>query len=263
LQEPVVFKVGEERLFGMLHLPESGGSFPAVLFCHGFTGHKIEAHALFVKAARALSKAGMAALRFDFRGSGESEGEFRDMTVTREIVDASAGLDVLDGDARMDSDRLAVLGLSLGGVVASCLAAKDSRLRSVALWSAVARPAALCQEPPRQAWGQLIRRHGHLDVGAHAVGEAFIEDLPKHDPVKALARTDVPVLVVHGEADTSVPVSAADLYFGALSERPAPAEKYIVPDADHTFTSLKWEAMAIEKTVDWFRRTLRETTPET
>jgi len=256
VQEPVSFAVDGQKLFGMLHLPDSPGRVPGVLFCHGFTGHRIEAHFLFVKAARALEAAGLAALRFDFRGSGESEGEFRAMTLSQEIDDAAAALDLMEAHPRLDPGRLGVLGLSLGGAVAACLAGRDPRVRSVALWSAVARTRSLCEEPPRQAWGDLIRRHGHLDVGAHEVGLGFIQDLPRHDPVKSLAASRSSALIVHGSADSSVPVSAADLYAEALQVPARRVEKLIVDGADHTFTSLKWERAVIGRTATWFRETL-------
>lgn len=257
MQEPVRFEVDGQKLFGMLHLPPAAdGPVPGVVFCHGFTGHKIEAHFLFVKTARALEAEGVASLRFDFRGSGESEGEFSDVTVSREIQDAAAAVDLLAADPRVDPGRLGILGLSLGGAVAACLAGQDARVRSLALWSAVARPRALCEEAPRQAWGQLVRRHGHLDIGALAVGRDLVEDLPRHDPVAAVRRSAARVLVVHSEADASVPVTDADLYVAARAETDSPVEKAIVPGADHTYTTLKWERQVIARTVAWFTQTL-------
>ncbi|MFA0780897.1 MAG: hypothetical protein RJAPGHWK_002418, partial [Candidatus Fervidibacter sp.] len=76
----VQFEVQGQRVYGMLHLPDgtsdTGKKVPAVAMCHGFTGNRIEAHRLFVKAARHFVQHGIAVLRFDFRGSGESEGDF-------------------------------------------------------------------------------------------------------------------------------------------------------------------------------------------
>jgi alpha/beta superfamily hydrolase len=57
---------------------------------HGFTGSKIEAHRFFVKLARSLSDSGFIILRFDFRCSGDSDGEFEDITLPR-------GVDTLHG----------------------------------------------------------------------------------------------------------------------------------------------------------------------
>lgn len=262
MQEPIVFELDGQKLFGMLHTPKAAGRpAPGVLLCHGFTGSRVEAHFLFVKAARALAEAGMAALRFDFRGSGESEGAFRDVSVSTEIDDAADALDVLAADERVDAGRLGVLGLSLGGCVAACLAGRDARVRSVVLWSAVARPHAIADEPPRESWGVLVRRHGHLDIGGFDVGLAFIEDLANHDPVADLAASGATTLIVHGSADTSVDAAETDLYFEALSERGTRVEKHIVPDGNHTFGQVKWEREVIDRSVDWLAETLREPSP--
>jgi len=257
MQEPVVFASQGQKIFGMIHTPEARGPAPGVVMLHGFTGNKIEAHFLFVKAARALEEAGVAALRFDFRGSGESEGAFRDMTFSGELADAAAALGVLAADKRVDAGRLGVLGLSLGGALTACLAGQDARVHSVALWSAVSRPADLWENPRRQAWAKLLRRHGHLDIGGFDLGAGFLEDLARHDPLEALRRSQAAALIVHGSADTSVDVSSAYLYEQAAAGRAAPVEKRILKDADHTFSTLAWERQVIAWTTDWFRKTLQ------
>ena len=121
------------------------------MMCHGFTGNRIEAHFIFVKAARALAQAGIAAFRFDFRGSGESGGRFEDMTVPGEIADARTAVQVLARQPRMDRARIGILGLSLGGMVAANTAAREPAVRSLALWCATANPTSMFQR--LRSWG--------------------------------------------------------------------------------------------------------------
>lgn len=138
MEKPVVLENLGQQMIGMLHLPEVPGPVPAVAIYHGFTGTKIEPHRIFVKMARALNALGIAAVRFDFRGSGDSEGDFADMTVTGEISDAVKILDFLAGLPEVDASRLGILGLSMGGAVAATVAGIDERVKSLTLWSAVA-----------------------------------------------------------------------------------------------------------------------------
>ena len=84
MEKQISFTVQGQKIYGMLHLPEGRGPFPALSMFHGFTGQRDEPHRMFVKAARLISKAGIAVLRFDFRCSGESEGDFRKMTISGE-----------------------------------------------------------------------------------------------------------------------------------------------------------------------------------
>src|SRR5690349_11530430 len=89
MEIPVTFDCRGEQIVGMLHLPEGRGRHPAVLLLHGFTGTKSEAHGMFVKMSRALVDHGIASLRFDFRGSGDSGGSFEEMTIKSEVIDAT------------------------------------------------------------------------------------------------------------------------------------------------------------------------------
>jgi len=77
----ITFYNQNQRLVGMTHAPGGEGRAPAVLMLHGFKGTRIENHFLFVKLARGLAMGGYFVMRFDFRGSGESEGEFRDISI--------------------------------------------------------------------------------------------------------------------------------------------------------------------------------------
>ena len=77
-ERPIVFYNKGQQLNGILHSPVACAALcPAVVFFHGFTGTKVEPHRIFVKTARELAAIGFYALRFDFRGSGDSEGIFR------------------------------------------------------------------------------------------------------------------------------------------------------------------------------------------
>jgi uncharacterized protein len=99
---------GGKRMAGVLHLPAGRGRAPAVLMLHGFTGHKVETHRLFVRTARQLAASGLIVLRFDFRGSGDSEGEFEEMTIRGEVEDALNALAFLREQRRVDTARVRI-----------------------------------------------------------------------------------------------------------------------------------------------------------
>lgn len=241
-------------MLGVLHLPEGEGPFPAVAIYHGFTGTKVEPHRIFVKMARALGRAGIAAVRFDFRGSGDSAGDFADMTVSGEIIDARRVLDFLQKQEVVDGDRLGVLGLSMGGAVAASVAGQDRRVKSLALWAAVAQFSLF--ETQGELQGVLVEEAeaiGYADIGGNVLKYAFYEDARKQDPLKWVSAYEGPALIVHGDGDPTVPVAHADLYFDAIRGK---KEKFIIPGADHTFNSHAWETAVIEKTAAWFVDTL-------
>jgi alpha/beta superfamily hydrolase len=157
----------------MLHLPAAAPNrpTPAVVLFHGFTGHRMEAHGIFVKCSRALAKAGIASLRFDFYGSGESDGEFREMTLRGEIADGRAAVDFLRGQAGIDPERVGLLGLSLGGAVAATLA-PSVHAKVLVLWSAVAHTARLGNLIEKSA-RKIPGKPGAMELDAREINPAL------------------------------------------------------------------------------------------
>ena len=254
----VEFENEGQAIRGALHLPAARAApVPGVLLCHGLTGHRIEAHRLFVKASRALAAAGIGSLRFDFRGSGESGGDFERMTVTSEVSDALAAAGWLARRRAVDRQRLGILGLSLGGMVAALVLGRSARFKSAALWSAVARMNWEKTLTPAQL--RRWRQRGYLNLGGMDLGFAFLGDLARHDPLAAIARSTADILVVHGAEDQAVPVAQARDFERALRGRPRGSgrtEVFIVPHADHTYSQRDWERAVIARTVSWFKKTL-------
>ena len=247
MESPVSFPSGGADIIGVLHLPEASPA-PGLIMCHGFTGHKAETHRLFVAAARDFCRHGLAVLRFDFRGSGDSAGEFREMTVSREIADAAAELDFLSARAEVDSERLGVLGLSLGGCVAACLAGRDARVGALVLWSAVAHLERLFE--------RLLPEFGEapvLDYQGWGLGRAFLEELPQIQPLETVTGFAGPGLVVHGTRDESVPPSDGKDYHKVLGDR---CRLHLVQGADHTFSSLAWQEEAASVSRDFLVQAL-------
>ncbi len=252
-----------ERIASMVHKPLGEGPFPAVLILHGFTGDKVSNHFLLVKAARALTDVGCVAMRFDFRGSGESEGRFQDVTIPGEIEDALFVFRWLAEQPYVDATRMAVLGLSLGGCVAAHVAGADPRVKALVLWAAVADPFGLFRELSENTslesplgW----QPDGTLDVGGWLVGPSFLLTLPEVNPIAALRSYEGSALILHGTKDPTVPPKHAEMYAQALGER---ATLIWVEDADHTFNAHVWEQFVIRITANWLRRVLFSSPPGT
>ncbi len=253
IEKPVTFKSERQQIVGMWHQPDGQGPFPAVLFLHGFTGNKAEAHRLFVQQARALALAGIASLRFDFRGSGDSEGEFSEMTVARERADAVAALRWLERKDAVDPKRIGLLGMSMGGMIAAFTIAAYPRFRAAALWNPVGYPAALRARRRTPESDAQLREYGVANNGGYAVGAAFLAELDGLDPVSALAPTRTPVLIVGGTGDETVPITDARAYADAIRAHNGVCVLHEIEGADHTFTAFPWQTECYAATLAWFR----------
>lgn len=252
-ERQISFENEGQKLYGFLHLPGDPGPHPAVALLHGFGGNHIEPHALFPKAARALASAGIAALRFDFRGSGDSEGLFQDASIQTEIDDAHAGIEFLRVQPQVDATRLALLGLSLGGLVAACAAASRPDIRALVLWSAVAHLGELFMASSSPNRLEHLEQHGYTDAGGLALGRDFVQQAMTVDPVTSLASWGGPVLIAHGTADATVPLDHAYRYKTAAGDR---AELMLLDGADHVFSGLPWEEAVIGGSLRWLARRL-------
>ncbi len=237
-------------LRGMVHRP-SGASVPGVVFFHGFTGDRMESHWIFVKCARALAQNGIASLRFDFYGSGESDGEFGEVTLRGEISDARAAVEFFRKKKGIDGRRLGLCGLSLGGAVAACVAARV-RARALVLWAALAHTAHLRELAQRTT--PIPDGDGAREYNAHRISSRFLDHVEKIQPVKSIAGFKGPTLIIHPEKDEYLSLAHPKDYFQASGA--GLKEKVIVCGADHTFSSMAWESEVIARTVDWFQKNL-------
>ena len=256
MQTSLCFENEGQLIAGTLHIPEGEGPWPGVIFCHGFSGHRIETHFIFVTAARRLAERGFVSLRFDFRGSGESEGEFVDMTTSAEISDARQALDVLAQRPEVDPARLGVVGISLGGLVAASTAAREPRIKSAILWAAVADLPTVLNAKRAADSDKEIASQGWTNLGGLKLGREFLEDMMTLKPADELADADCAVLIIQGTDDDTVAPEQAETYF-AKTQRPGrKVKKLIIDGGDHTFGRADWTDTVISETGDWLEKTL-------
>jgi alpha/beta superfamily hydrolase len=130
----VIFPCGDLRLEGELQLPEGNGPFPVVAVCHPHPLYGGDMDNNVVMAVYfALVKSSIAALRFNFRGIGNSSGSYGEGVGEKD--DIQAALDFLSTLKEIDRQRIGLAGYSFGGMVAAYVAIKDNRVKQLALIS--------------------------------------------------------------------------------------------------------------------------------
>jgi len=258
MNHPIWIKSGDLQLSGVLQYPaldksESGNQkFPIVVICHGFIGNRIGTDRLFVEAAEQLTQAGFLVLRFDYGGCGESSGDYGngglDLLIeqTRTVLDYAASLDLVD------QDRIFLLGHSLGGAVAVLTAARDSRVKSLILWAPVAHPYMDIRNIIGLQAIQEIETTGKSDYMHYELTKRFTDSLAEYQPLTELRGYSGDVLVVHGTADTVVPVDYCFLYQKMFwLRKEGGCDKEVILQADHTFSSKVAREQAFDITLRW------------
>lgn len=259
MEHPVSFPVAGRTIRGVLHIPEDGqDQYPAVVLCHGFTGNKIGLHRIFVKAARFFCRAGYTTLRFDYSGCGDSDGDHTGITIDGQIVETLAALGFLKEVPEVKRDETYLIGLSMGGAVASLAAARVSNLAGLVLWA----PVADMYEEIRGIVGAGlfadVQAHGTADFEGFALGRPFVESLRNNFPIEAAAGFKGPLLAIHGTGDREIPYQNAGRYREVRKELPYATDVHLIPGADHTFSGLKWEHEVFETTAKWLKNNAGE-----
>lgn len=256
-RESVVLTNEGQKIFGVLHLPNGVENPPCVLICHGLGGHKTGRYRVYVELAEALVKKNIAVFRFDFRGSGDSEGHFSEMTLMGEVSDALVALNYLKTEPRIDAGRMGIFGRSLGGAVAILSAGLFGSIRCIALWAPIFNG-----EQWKHEWAKVMKGHATKAEAAemHRIngqipGFPFFKEMFEMQIDLSLKLLEnVPLLLMHGEKDDLVTISHSELY---LKERHHLKEitKFIrLPHADHDFSYTEERMFAIKETAHWFER---------
>ena len=235
----VVFIDGHHgRLKALIQKPElqQGEKCPMVIFCHGFSGTKDGP--LFELVADTLQAHGIASIRFDFNGHGESEGEFKDMTVPNEIEDAKKVAEYVRNLRYVST--IAIAGHSQGGVVAAMTAGQLSEELGEPAFKAVAlmAPAAVLRDDAIRGNtmgkqydpfdpGEYVELWGGLKLGGEYIRTSF--SLPIYETA---AKYQGPALIIHGNGDRVVPYTYGERFHQIWPKSELVIQEYF----DHGFS---------------------------
>ncbi len=216
-----------------------------IILLHGFTGDKSE-WGRFDQLAEALAAQGYSVLAFDFAGCGESDDEV--LEVAKQVEDFIAAK---EWAKRWGYTSIGVVGLSLGGLVA--LKGLED-IDSLVLWAPVtAKKDNYAERKFTESQRWELTQHGYFvkmrEQGVRRkfqIGQQMADDREQVDQEALLANVAIPVLIVHGDEDESVPLEDSRRAH-ALSEW---THLEVVPGADHDFTDQL--DLFISRTVEWF-----------
>ncbi|NTW57824.1 MAG: alpha/beta hydrolase [Nitrospirae bacterium] len=237
-EKPIIFRNNRgQNLSGVVHFPHRETTPPLLIMAHGFTDDKVSDNRLFVRFARRARDQGFAVFRFDFAGSGDSEGEFADMTVTGEIEDLGSAITFARTIPCLEESPVYLIGYSLGGAIALAAATGDERVHGVVCWAPASDLTAVFTAILGSETILAARQGGAIacrnDSKQFLLKSGFFHDLDRHDPARYIKSINPrPVLLIQGAADAKVlPGQTADL-FRAAGE---PKELHSIADAPHSF----------------------------
>ena len=239
-------------LRGVIHRPDiCNAKVPMVILLHGFRGNKLAKHQMFVEMAQMLVKKEIAVARFDFMGSGESDGEFVQASLQTECEDAEAILDFVKKLDFVAPQRIGLLGSSMGGIIATMTAARRSNEIQALCLNAPAFSMKHDVTIKGQVGGINIEtadRLGYVDIGGDKMGLAMVQDIRKLDMESYISAYSGKTLIIHGTADLHVDYRFSQYYANQFQN----AELQLMPGADHLWMSLPLREDLYRRVTEFF-----------
>jgi fermentation-respiration switch protein FrsA (DUF1100 family) len=288
-QEDVAFYCDGLRLTATVHYPPEprpAQGWPAVVVCNGFgAGREL----VVPDIADRIAEAGMLALRFDYRGFGESEGRRHYLIPQEQVEDARAAVTYLESRDDVDGEAIGLYGTSFGGAHVISLAGTDPRVRAVVAvvpvgdgrrwmgnlrrnweWNAFRRrlredrmrrirtgesewvdsDEIMVPDPHADAWHQEII--GQFPERKYSLPLETADRLLDYCPQAVVARiAPRPLLLIHVVDDDLVPTDETEQLYAAAGQ---PKRKILLSGAHHhdIYTGEPFEAV-MSSAVPWLR----------
>lgn len=277
---PLVFTCAGEELLGILHPPGKGARVRGVLIVVGGPQYRVGSHRQFVLLARALAAQGYPAMRFDYRGMGDSGGGLRDFEGADE--DIGAAIEAFF-HACPGMSEVVLWGLCDAASAAASLAYRDERIAGLVLLNPWVRTEAgeartqlrhyyLTRLREPEFWRRLltfrwnplrslaevagaVRRLASPSAGdgtSSVAGQALPERMRA-----GLERFAGPVLVLLSGRDLTArefedTVAASSRWRAWMDRDRVTIQRF--PEADHTFSRAAWRAEVEAATCEWLGR---------
>ncbi|MFT4567159.1 MAG: putative OsmC-like protein/esterase/lipase [Saprospiraceae bacterium] len=236
------------QLSAKIDYPLSKGPHPFAIFVHVFTGNKNLKSARHI--SRALNLNGVAVLRFDFTGLGESEGDFADTNFTSNVEDIMAAAKYLEEHHQAPT---IIIGHSLGGAASLFAGAKIDSIKAIVTIGAPSYPehvTHLLQDDLEAIESQGCAKV-LIDGREFVIKKQFLDDLRSQDHMEIIKNLRKALLVMHSPQDSVVEIgNAANIYH--LARHP---KSFVTLDgADHMLTSKNDAFYAGQVIASWVQR---------
>ena len=257
-EEKIIISIqGGVKLEGLLRKPPGDGPFPAVIFVPGLGMTMHEWNNSFDKIAQQLVTIGIVTVQFTFP-TFDAQGKCRELALGKrgEIVE-----DVLfwvrqRGDVQ--KERIGVLAQSYGAV--TVLGINTKGIHTLLFVSGAYFPLKSIARVYTEK-GVKIDYNGDTSFPRSSgenttVGKEFWKDIKTFDDIGYAKRIHLPVLMVHGDHDSKIPVSDAQRVFDAIPSKQKKIEIFIGGDHGITDVPRVMREEFLGDVVEWFRKTL-------
>lgn len=252
--EKVFFKSSDGiKLVGILATPDGEPPFPTIVICHGYSSSKDSES--YTTLEKLLLPIGVVTLRFDYRSHGESQGSWEDLTLGGVKDDIKSAIDYLFTyhHKKIDKAKLVLYGGSFSGLPVVWLTSEDDRVKYLICRSGVINPVKRYKRLyDLDKW----RKQGWIETGESGQDPRYrklsykiIDEISDLNIEKTAANVQVPTLIMHGTADTTVLPQQSHFLFRHLGSKDKTLR--LIEGVDHWYHGKRDEMQ--QTIVDWIK----------
>ena len=259
----VSIDAGDHQIPATVCMPTAEGTYPAVVMLHGTGSNRDEAGGGYAYAAPVLAeKYGVATIRIDFMGNGDSTADYTGYTFASAVADAVAAAEYIAAQENIDGEHLGVMGWSQGGTDALLSAGQHPAIfKSVVTWAGAPDLGLLLTDEDyaeAQQNGYFTMEFDWRD--SLNVSLQWCEDVKNVNVLDVFTAFDGPVLAIHGTEDTTVDPDWSNKIAGTSTNEASGT--CFIEGMDHTFNVFTEEDLhslytAIDATGEFFAATLK------
>lgn len=221
---------------------KKGDSFPLVVMAHGHGGTRNEAGG-FTSVAEGLAARGVASIRMDFPGCGESTEPFTKNNLSNMLADIQASRDFALTQSQVDGDRVGLFGFSMGGRLVLMLSSRDPGYKTIATWAPAGANGADNEVDflgGSEAYRQLkdvADAQGSVPFTTQwgqdqQLGAQWFKDLEESNPLDSISHFKGTLFVLYGDLDDVVPPRIPEAVIAAATAS-TEVVRHVVVGAGH------------------------------
>ncbi|WP_419237381.1 alpha/beta hydrolase family protein [Photobacterium leiognathi subsp. mandapamensis] len=251
---PAIFSVPDKKIDKQI---------PAVIMLHGTGTQKDEVGNLYKSLSEKLEALGIASIRLDFAGSGDSTASDLEYSLSSAVLDGKTAFNYLQANSQIDKSRIGVVGFSQGALISQLLVIEEPNIKSLAVWSPAVGNGITPMKAFFEQYYDEAKQNGYALIkydwrSPFKVNLTWFEQLKAQQSLTLMKQFTSSLLAISGTNDTVLPWENANTLITASGSKDATA--VTMKDGDHIFNVFDPKAHQstelLEITANWLNSRL-------
>ncbi len=226
---PAIFSVPDKKIDKQI---------PAVIMLHGTGTQTDEVGNLYKSLSEKLEALGIASIRLDFAGSGDSKASDLEYSLSSAVLDGKTAFNYLQANSQIDKSRIGVVGFSQGALISQLLVIEEPNIKSLAVWSPAVGNGIAPMKAFFEQYYDEAKQNGYALIkydwrSPFKVNLTWFEQLKAQQSLTLMKQFTGSLLAISGTNDTVLPWENANTLITASGSKDATA--VTIKDGDHIF----------------------------